>query len=313
MARCVHAPRVHSQHHVLPLNSIPVLDAAAILKQHRLRPDPKLGQNFLQDPEALQRIVAAAGVSPTDVVLEIGCGLGHLTRYLAVSAQRVVAVELDRRLAALATEILGPYRNVQVISGDILALSPTLLDLPADYLVAANIPSNITSPIIRHLLEAQPRPRRIVLTVQAEVADRICGRPPRMSLLALSVQVYAAAEIVAHIPARAFLPVPKVDSAVVRIDAYGEPRIASPLLPSFFALAKAGFGQKRKTLRNNFAAGLRLGAARAQELIGQAGIDPRRRAETLGLEEWDALCRVQGLKDALAAMKPNSRGPAKTR
>ncbi len=289
---------------VLPVNGIPLLDVAVLLKQNRLRPDPRLGQNFLQDPAALEQIAAAAEIEATDSVLEIGCGFGNLTRYLAVAAQRVIAVELDRRLAQIAAEILRPYRNVQIIAADILALSPRDLGLPRNYLVTANIPYNITSAIIRHLLEAESKPRRIALTVQKEVAERVCSEPPRMSILALSVQVFGSARIVARIPAGAFLPKPKVDSAVVRIEIHERPRIPPALLPAFFTLVKAGFSQKRKTLRNNFATGLRLGASGAQELISRAGIDPRLRAEALGFREWEALCRTPELLEAIGPARP---------
>lgn len=282
---------------LLPVNNIPALDAALVLRRYGLRPNPRLGQNFLQDAEALAAITAEAHIRRTDSVLEIGCGLGSLTRYLAAVAGRVIAVELDQRLASIAAEVLKPYQNVVIVRGDILDISPADLGLPAGYLVVANIPYNITSPIFRHLLEARPRPQRMVLTVQEEVAERVCSQPPKMSILALGVQVYGSATIVTRIPAGAFFPSPKVDSGVVCVEIYDEPRIASSLLPIFFTLIKAGFGQKRKTLRNNFSAGLRISPARANELLIGAGIDPRLRAEALGFAEWESLCRTPGLKE----------------
>ncbi len=239
-----------------------MLDAAALLRREGLRPNPRLGQNFLQDPEALARIAAEAGIQKTDSVLEIGAGLGSLTRYLAVMAGRVSAVELDQRLASIAAGILKSYKNVQIVRADILGVSPAELGLPEDYLVVANIPYNITSPILRHLLEAQPKPRRIVLTIQEEVAERVCSKPPKMSIMALSVQVYGSARLVTRIPATAFFPTPKVDSGVICIEIYDVPLIPSTLLPVFFTLIKVGFGQKRKTLRNNFTAGLRISGSR---------------------------------------------------
>jgi 16S rRNA (adenine1518-N6/adenine1519-N6)-dimethyltransferase len=143
--------------------------------------------------------------------------------------------------------------------------------------------------VIRHLLESQPRPRRIVLTIQREVAQRICETPGDMSLMALSVQVYGRPRIAAHIPAGAFFPSPNVDSAVLVIDIYPSPLIPGELLDTFFKLIKAGFGQKRKTLRNSLSAGLAISPASAVELLGRAGIDPQRRAETLSIEEWQRL------------------------
>src|SRR6266508_5552564 len=171
------------------MNEIPPLNAATLLKHHGLRAHKGLGQNFLQDPLALEEIVSAAEIQPTETVLEIGPGLGSLTRYLAVSAKEVVAVELDLSLLPLLKAVLTPYPNIRLIQGDILKLSPKDLITQKDYLVAANIPYYITSSVIRHLLEAEVKPHRIVLTVQKEVAERISAKPGDMSLLALSVQV----------------------------------------------------------------------------------------------------------------------------
>ncbi|NOH02422.1 MAG: ribosomal RNA small subunit methyltransferase A [Chloroflexi bacterium] len=270
--------------------SIPPLDAAAVLKRYGLRADKRLGQNFLQDPSALEKIVAAAEINADDCVLEIGPGLGSLTRHLAVSARQVAAVELDPDLLAPLRAILAPYPNVRIVHGDILDLSISELVDQAGYIVAANIPYNITSAIIRHLLEGEPKPRRIVLTIQKEVAERICAKPGDLSLLALSVQVYGEPGIRAGIPASSFHPVPNVDSAVIRIDIYDQPLIPAELLGTFFKLIKAGFSQKRKTLRNSLSAGLHIKPADAEEMLISAGIDPMRRAETLSIAEWKRLC-----------------------
>lgn len=274
--------------------SLPPLDVPGLLRRYGLRPDKSLGQNFLIDPAALERVIAAAGVQPEDCVLEIGPGLGSLTRLLAVSARQVVAVEIDAGLLPPLQQVLDPHPNVRLVHGDILSLDPAELMAPAAedggaYLVVANIPYYITSALIRHLLEARLKPERVVLTVQREVAERITAGPGEMSLLALSVQVYGAPSIAARIPAGAFYPAPKVDSAVVRVDLYPEPRIPSTGLDGFFRLARAGFSQKRKTLRNSLAAGLRLAPAQAGELLESAGINPQRRAETLSIEEWKRL------------------------
>ena len=271
------------------MNNIPSQSTAWLLKKYGLRADKRLGQNYLQDVSALEKIVEAAEIQKADTVLEIGPGLGSLTRYLSVSAHQVVAVELDLKLVSVLQTILKPYANVRLIHGDILKLTPKELGLPDDFLVAANIPYNITSAIIRHLLESEPKPRRIVLTVQKEVAERICATPPDMSLLALSVQVYGTPHIMARIPAEAFFPAPKVDSAVVRIDILSSPAIELHLLDDFFQLIKAGFGQKRKTLRNSLSAGLKISTMEAESLLAKAKIDSKRRAETLGLDEWGEL------------------------
>lgn len=268
------------------LASIPPLNAAAVLKRYGLRADKSLGQNFLQDPSALEKIVRAAEIQEDDCVLEIGPGLGSLTRYLAVSSRIVAAVELDPDLLTPLQAVLAPYPNVRVVHGDILDLAiADLVDQPG-YIVAANIPYNITSAIIRHLLESDPKPRRIVLTIQKEVAERICAAPGDLSLLALSVQVYGKPSIAARIPAGSFHPVPNVDSAVLRIDIHPQPLIPVEMLPVFFKLIKAGFSQKRKTLRNSLSSGLHIKPADAEALLQSAGIDPMRRAETLSIEEW---------------------------
>lgn len=277
------------------MNEIPPLNAAALLKRYDLRPHKGLGQNFLQDPLALEKIVTAAEIQSTDTVLEIGPGLGSLTRYLAVSAREVVAVELDEDLLPLLKAVLAPYPNVRLVQGDILELLPKDLIADQEYIVVANIPYYITSAVIRHLLETEPKPRRIVLTIQKEVAQRICAQPGDMSLLALSVQVYGKPRIAAHIPADAFFPAPKVDSAVLVIDIHPDPLMNRDLLDTFFKLIKAGFSQKRKTLRNSLSAGLHMSPTEAAGLLARANIDPQRRAETLSIEEWEGLSeKLQG-------------------
>ena len=276
------------------MKEIHPLNAAALLKQYGLRAHKGLGQNFLQDLLALERIVEAAEIQPSDHVLEIGPGLGSLTRYLASSAKEVVAVELDGNLLPPLTAVLSPYGNVRIIHGDILKLYPGELIDVSDYIVVANIPYYITSAVIRHLLESDKKPRRIVLTVQREVAQRICAKPGDMSLLALSVQVYGKPRIAARIPAGAFFPAPKVDSAVLSVDIYPSPLIQPERLDTFFKLIKAGFSQKRKTLRNALSSGLHTSAMEAADLLTRANIDPQRRAETLSIEEWETLIKQLG-------------------
>ena len=260
------------------------LDVTALLRQYDLRPSKKLGQNFLQDEQALQKITEIADIQVQDTILEIGPGLGGLTRHLALAARQVVAVELDESLFPALRTVLAPYANVRLIHADILKLRSADLVTAPDYLVVANIPYYITSALLRHLLAQSPRPRRLVLTVQEEVAERICAGSGKMSLLALSVQVYGRAEVAARIPAAAFFPTPSVNSAVVSINIYPEPLIPYPLLDTFFRLAKAGFGQKRKKIRNSFST--IMPREKAEQILLAAGIDPQRRAETLSLVEW---------------------------
>jgi 16S rRNA (adenine1518-N6/adenine1519-N6)-dimethyltransferase len=274
------------------MKEIPPINAATLLKSHGLRAHKSLGQNFLQDSLALEQIVSVAEIQPTDTVLEIGPGLGSLTRYLGVVAREVVAVELDPHMLPPLKAILASYPNVRLIQGDILKLSPKDLITEKDYIVAANIPYYITSAVIRHLLENDPKPRRIVLTLQKEVAERICARPGDLNLLALSVQVYGEPRIAGRIPAEAFFPAPKVDSAILRVDIYPSPRVKPELLDTFFKLIKAGFSQKRKTLRNSLSAALHMSPNDAADLLTRAGIDPQRRAETLSIEEWEKLSEL---------------------
>jgi 16S rRNA (adenine1518-N6/adenine1519-N6)-dimethyltransferase len=266
-----------------------------LLRKHGLRPDKSLGQNFLIDESALEKVAEAAEIEPGDQVLEIGPGLGSLTRLLAQRAKRVVAVELDADLLPPLRETLALFDNVQVIHGDIMEqdiaalMSDPNSGAPAPYRVAANIPYYITSALIRRLLEAPMPPRLLVLTVQREVAQRICAAPGDLSLLALSVQVYGQPRIVGRIPAGAFYPPPQIDSAILRVDLFDQPLISSADIETFFRLAKAGFGQKRKTLRNSLSGGLHLSPAQAGEMLTAAEIEPTRRAETLSIDEWNKL------------------------
>ena len=272
---------------VLP--GLPAFNVPDLLRRYGLRPDKSLGQNFLIDEAVLLRVVDAAGIEDGDDVLEIGPGLGGLSRHLAGRARQVVAVELDADLLPPLREVLAPFPNIRLVQGDILELDPAELMIAPGYLVVANIPYYITSALIRHLLEARTRPRRLVLTLQREVAERITAAPGDMSLLALSVQLYGQPRVVGHIPAGAFYPAPKVESAVIRTDLYPAARIPESDIPAFFRLAKAGFSQKRKTLRNALSAGLACPPPQAEQLLRLAGIDPQRRAETLSLEEWRQL------------------------
>ncbi len=283
--------------------SAPPLNTASLLREHGLRPNKKLGQNFLQDAAILDKIVDIANVQTTDTVLEIGPGLGSLTRHLALNAKEVIAVEIDKKIIPALRTSLSDYTNTKIIESDILDVAPAEIIHAPNYLVVANIPYYITSAILRHLLENNPRPSLMVLTIQKEVAKRICASK-KLSLLALSVQIFGQPEIAGKIPAGAFYPPPKVDSAVIRISLYDEPLIPTALLDDFFKLAKAGFSQKRKTLRNSLAAGLGIPPTDAETLLTQARIDPRRRAETLDLDEWKNLTEIWTKKQFTDAASP---------
>jgi 16S rRNA (adenine1518-N6/adenine1519-N6)-dimethyltransferase len=272
----------------------------ALLRQWELTPHRELGQNFLVDRRVLAQILAAAEISAVDTVLEIGPGLGTLTQALAEQAQRVVAVELDHQLVALLHDRLQAFPNVRVIVGDILALPISEL-LATDqasgaaglaYKVVANIPYNITSAVLRHLLEASTRPQLIVLMVQKEVAQRITAKPGDMSLLSVSVQFYGRPRLVRHVPARAFYPVPKVDSAIIRIDPHPQLPLEPQDVEPFFDVVRAGFSQRRKQLRNSLLHSLGLPVERIAGALAQAGVDGKRRAQTLGIGEWVTLYRA---------------------
>jgi 16S rRNA (adenine1518-N6/adenine1519-N6)-dimethyltransferase len=218
---------------------------------------------------------------------------------LAKVAWRVVAVELDGRLIPPLKEILKPFQNVELVHADILALDPlqifheTSRPQPSihDYKVVANIPYYITSALIRHLIEAPIQPSCMVLTIQKEVAERITAQPGEMSLLALSVQLYGKPEITSYIPASSFYPTPEVDSAILKVEVFPQPLFSPQEMNKFFQLAKAGFSQKRKTLRNSLSGGLGLPAPQIGAWLVSNEIDPDRRAETLSLEEWRRLAR----------------------
>ena len=259
---------------------------SALMKKHHLRPDKNLGQNFLTDPGILEQIVKSAEINNQNTVLEIGAGLGHLTRQLALKARQVIAVELDNRLIPVLKETLQAHNNVRIVHGDILQLNPADLVQAENYLVVANIPYYITSSIIRNLLESEITPKRIILTIQHEVAQRVCAASGQMSVLALSVLMYGKPTLVKRIPAGAFYPSPKVDSAVIRIDLYPDPILPQEKRELYFKLVKAGFLHKRKTLRNSLSTGLKWPVERTVDLLSAAEINPQRRAETLSFSEW---------------------------
>jgi len=269
--------------------SLDFLDIHPLLKRYGIQPKKSLGQNFLVEPAGLMKVISAAGLESGEEVLEIGAGLGSLTVLLAQTCKRVTTVEIDPRMLPPLDEALKPYQNVRVVPGDILELNPSELVQQEDYVVVANIPYYITSAIIRHLLAAERKPSRLILTIQKEVAQRVVARDGKMSLLSLSVIVFGQPEIAAVIPAGSFFPAPDVDSAILRISLYPEPLISVSQLDQFFRLAHAGFGQKRKTLRNSLSAGLSLPAGEVESRLLSAGIAPARRAETLSIAEWAAL------------------------
>jgi len=272
------------------------MDVRKLLAEWNLRPSKGLGQNFLVDRTALDKIVAAAELTPDDVVLEVGAGLGTLTERLARDAGRVVAVELDRRFMPVLRSVLADFDNLTLIQGDILTLDPADLvgAVGLQYKVVANLPYYITSAALRHLLEADFKPGRMVVTVQREVAERIVAKPGRMSLLAVSVQFYGRPRLLFRIKPGSFYPSPDVESGVVRIDLYSTPPVPVEDTAAFFRVVRAGFAQRRKQIRNGLAAGLRRSPNEVAAQLRKVDVDPSRRAQTLSIEEWGRIARVLG-------------------
>jgi 16S rRNA (adenine1518-N6/adenine1519-N6)-dimethyltransferase len=264
------------------------------LRQAGLKARKGLGQHFLVDGEVLEFITSAAGLSPDDLVVEVGPGLGILTEALAKKAGGVIAIELDDRLAALLKKTLASFKNVTIVNDDVLNIEPEELlkrQKSPLYKVVANLPYYITSPVLRHFLTASAKPGVMVVMVQQEVAEAIAAQPGDMSLLSVSVQFYGRPEIVRRVPAQAFYPAPEVGSALLRIELYPEPAVAVDE-GGFFELVRAGFSAPRKQIGNSLSQGLGLPKEGVLPLLEKAEIDWQRRAETLTLEEWARLWRV---------------------
>ncbi|MBI2958180.1 MAG: ribosomal RNA small subunit methyltransferase A [Chloroflexi bacterium] len=267
--------------------------AKSLLNRMGASPKKALGQNFLVDEGVLGVILEAAQLSRDDTVVEIGPGLGVLTRALAERTKKVIAVELDDALASMLERSLGNWPNVSIVRGDILRIEPWK-ELPpgSHYKVVSNLPYNIASPTLRRFLSAPTKPSLVVIMTQREVAQEIAAPPDKMRLLSVMVQFYARAEIVAEVPPQRISPPPKVTSAIVRLKPYETPQVEVLDPEAFFAFVADGFAQPRKQLSNSLAHGLRVSPAQAGEWLSRAGIDPHRRAETVTLREWAMLWDV---------------------
>lgn len=260
-----------------------------LLKNHDAYPKKQFGQNFLFDQNSVKKILDAAQVQADDVIVEVGPGVGNLTQELAKTASRVIAVENDRSMLAILGNLFCKSPNVNIIDADILKFD--FSQLPKNYKVVANLPFYLAAPAIRKFLESTRPPESLALIVQKEVAQRIAAKPPQMSLLAVSVQFYAQAEIVSYINKGSFWPAPRVDSAIIKIT----PRKIGQTKDSvdnFFRVVRAGFSHPRKQLANNIAGGLGLDRGAAERLLGTSDIDKTRRAETLEINEWKTLARA---------------------
>lgn len=271
-----------------------------LLRRFNLRARKGLAQHFLVDEEALKLIIAASQLTPDDIVMEVGPGLGVLTGELARQAGSVIAIELDNKLASILKQTLSSFKNVSIINEDVLKVDPAVLLRERygsraegiKYKVIANLPYYITSPVLRHFLEASIKPQAMVIMVQKEVAEEITAKAGRMSLLSVSVQLYGQPMIAGYVPARCFYPPPEVDSAILRVTVYPQPAVMVTDTDSFFALVRAGFTASRKQIANSLAQGLDISKIEVLSLLTKAKIEPQRRAETLTLEEWARLWRV---------------------
>lgn len=257
------------------------------LRDQGLKPRRDLGQHYLTDAGVVDDIIKAAQLGPRDTVVEVGAGPGILTPRLCEQAEQVIAIELDKTLISLLQERTADGGNLTIRQADILAVSPT--DFPVPYQVVANLPYYITSAVLRHFLETENRPEAMTLTIQKEVAERICAKPPKMSVLAISVQLYGRPSIVRTIAKSSFWPAPEVDSAVLRIEGIGQDlgkTLGKVSEQDFFKVVRAGFVEKRKQLHNTLSRHLDLSGEDSRTLLEEVGIDPARRAETLTIPEW---------------------------
>jgi 16S rRNA (adenine1518-N6/adenine1519-N6)-dimethyltransferase len=275
-----------------------------LLDHFDIQAKKQLGQHFLVNSGILKNITRAAELAPSDLIIEVGPGIGVLTHALVEEAGWVIAVELDNRMAEALKETLVPHTNFSIINKDILEVEPQDLitaeqsRFPAgmtdisNYKLVANLPYYITQPIIRHFCEARLKPRIMIIMVQKEVAQNIVAKPGDLRILAVSVQFYGKPEIMGYVPAGNFFPVPKVDSAILKITLYPQPRYKVSSDKNFFRIVRAGFCATRKQIANSLAQGLALPKSEVLSLLQKAGVEPQKRPETLTLEEWAALERT---------------------
>lgn len=269
----------------------------SLLNKYRTRPFKGWGQNFLIDKSILRKIVESAHLQPDDIILEIGPGIGTLTRELAKRVKKVIAIEKDKKMVEILKETLKDFGNVKIFQGDILKSKIQYLISNIQYKVVANLPYYIVSPVTRKFLEkVEVKPRYMILMVQKEVAQRICARPPEMSLLAVSVQFYSKPEILFYVPKNSFWPQPKVDGATIKI-VPNSPLVFSTIVKNaskkslFFRIVKAGFSQPRKQIANNLSKMLKLDKEEIKQWLLKNKIEPSQRAETLSIEDWIKLTK----------------------
>lgn len=260
-----------------------------LLNRHGIRLNTDRGQHFLICKKPIEDMLAAAEISEQDTILEIGPGIGTLTFALARRAGSVISIEVDSRLLEVARSLLRSQsmRNVTLIEGDFRKVHLGALPLVGgSYMVVANVPYQITSLLLRRLTEEEPRPKKIVVMVQREVARRVAAQPGEMSMLSVAVQYFGMPHLVAEVPKTCFSPVPDVDSAILSIDMYQEQRLPGELEQLFFRLVRIGFSARRKMLKNNLAAGLHQNIDEIREMLEMAGLDGRVRAQEVSIDKW---------------------------
>lgn len=273
-----------------------------LVKRHGFKFTKSLGQNFLIDDNIVDKIVAGAGIGSSDKIIEVGPGIGTLTREMASRAEALMAVEIDKNLIPILTDTLGDYENVKIVNEDIIKADIRgLIDENLDggpVKLVANLPYYITTPIIMRFLEEDINVTDIVVMVQKEVAERMNAQPGGKDFGALSVavQFYCDTEIVTKVPRHLFVPQPNVDSIVIALRVRPERKYRVDSEDLFFKVVKAAFGQRRKTLLNSIASMGNLSKDMVKEALEEAGIDPKRRGETLSLDEFANLSNVIGNK-----------------
>ena len=260
----------------------------SLLRRHRITLQRRLGQNFLVDPKLRDLIAEAAAIDANDEVLEVGAGVGTLTLALAPRCRRLVAVELDRNLMPALRDVIAGLGNVELVQADILRFDVAGTFPSGGEVVAGNIPYNLTGALIPKLLDQLPRPRRLSLVVQKEVAERWTATTAA-SLATVAVQVFALPRIVMTIPASSFTPVPKVDSCLVILEVRDKPAVQVDDLNRFFRFVEAVFQFRRKQLGGTVARIAEVSGREAGQRLGELGVDPTRRPQTLLLPEWEAL------------------------
>ena len=254
-----------------------------VLKYHETQPLKKFGQNFLIDKGVIKKIFEAAELQKSDVVLEIGPGIGNLTKELSQKVKKIITVEKDPKMVKILKEAIKGFKNIEIVQDDIRKIQISKLKIK-NYKLIANLPFYLTAPTIRKFLENKYPPKEMILIIQKEVAQRISAKPPKMNLLAVSVQFYAKPKIISYVSRKSYWPQPKVDSAIIKITTNKERRVINK--DWFFQIVKAGFSQPRKQILNNLSNGLKLNKGKIKSWLLKNNIQPTQRAKDLVIQDW---------------------------